>query len=75
MPENLPREKWKEDLSDHLSGLVEYFRRLDAQIQVYLDTEAGLSAESRERLADIQERLRSPQGYFSESANFVRRWL
>jgi hypothetical protein len=75
MPENLPREQWKLELAGDLSGLVEHLKKLDAQIQGTLDVDTSLSANGRERLADLQDKLRAPQNYFAEASRFVRRWL
>lgn len=75
MSENLPREQWKTELSGDLSGLVEHLKKLDAQIQATLDVDTSLSADGRQRLADLQDKLRAPQNYFTEASKFVGRWL
>jgi hypothetical protein len=75
MPENLPREQWKLELADDLSGLVEHLKKLDAQIQATLDVDRSLSADGRQRLADLQDKLRAPQNFFTEASKFVGRWL
>ena len=72
---NLSQGEFKEELADDLSDLVEHLRQLDEKIQLRLDSESQLPSDSRERLAHIQSELRAPQGYFTEAANFVRRWL
>jgi hypothetical protein len=75
MPENLPREQLKTKLSDDLSGLVEHLKKLDAQIQATLDIDTSLSADGRQRLIDLQDKLRAPQNFFIEASKFVGRWL
>lgn len=72
---NLPHGEFKTELANDLSDLVEHLRQLDEKIQLRLDSEPQLPSDTRERLAHIQSELRAPQGYFSEAANFVRRWL
>ncbi len=75
MAENLPHEQWKAELADGLSDLVEHLRDLDERIQMRLNSGERLSADKRERLADLQENLRAPQNYFNGAINYVRRWL
>jgi len=75
MPENLPREQWKLELAADLSGLVEHLKKLDAQIQATLDVDTSLSADGRQRLADLQDKLRAPQNFYTEASKFVGRWL
>ena len=75
MPENVSREQWKMELADDLSGLVEHLKKLDAQIQATLDVDTSLSSSGRQRLADMQEKLRAPQNYFTEASKLARRWL
>ena len=75
MVENLSHHEFKTELADGLQDLVEQLRQLDEKIQLRLDSEPHLSSDTRERLAHIQSEFRAPQGYFSEAANFVRRWL
>jgi hypothetical protein len=72
---NLAHQEFKTELADGLQDLVEHLRQLDEKIQPRLNSEPQLSSDSRERLAHIQSELRAPQGYFTEAANFVRRWL
>jgi len=75
MPVNLPREQWKLELAADLSGLVEHLKKLDAQIQATLDVDTSLSADGRQRLADLQDKLRAPQNFYTEASKFVGRWL
>ena len=75
MPENLAHEEWKVELADGLSDLVEHLRQLDEKIKLRLDSEPRLSPDRCERLADLQNELRTPQNYFTAAAGFVRRWL
>lgn len=75
MTENLPHEQWKIELADDLSGLVEHLQKLDAQIQATLDVDTSLSPSGRQRLADIQDKLRAPQNFFAEASKFAKEWL
>lgn len=72
---NLERDEFKAELADGLSDLVEGLRQLDEKIQARLDSEPKLSADKRERLADLQENLRAPQNYFNGAVSYARRWL
>jgi hypothetical protein len=75
MVENLSHEEWKAELADGLSDLVENLRQLDEKIKLRLGSEQRLSADKRERLADLQNELRAPQNYFNGAIDYVRRWL